>query len=204
MHSRSEGFARGVPACGLPRIEGATVGYIEKNLIAGETVLCKTRLHWVAVLMPMLVGLFMAIFAIICFFQASRGGQDPGQDSRVWSIAGIVLLALGAVTVCTALLRRNATEMAVTNRRILIKSGFLSRRTIELLLSRVESIVILEPFFGRMLGYGTVIIRGTGGTPEPFPMIARPTEFRRVVQEQIEAGQAEMRPSGALQRGPGV
>ena len=88
-------------------------------------MLCKTRLHWVAVLMPTPVGLFMAIFAIICFFQASRGGQDPGQDSRVWSIAGIVLLALGAVTeVCAALVRRNATEMAVTNRRILVNRAF--------------------------------------------------------------------------------
>jgi hypothetical protein len=47
-----------------------------------------------------------------------------------------------------------------------------------------------------MLGYGTVIVRGTGGTPEPFTLIAHPTEFRRHVQEQIEAGQASMRPGG--------
>jgi uncharacterized membrane protein YdbT with pleckstrin-like domain len=180
------------------------MGYIEKNLIAGETVLCKTRLHLVAVLVPMLAGLFMGIVAVFCFYQASNGNQSASSDSRLWAIGGIILVALSALTVCAALLRRNATEMAVTNRRILIKSGFFSRRTIELLLSRVESIVIMEPLLGRMFGYGTVIIRGTGGTPEPFPLIAHPTEFRRVVQEQIEAGQAEMRPTGTLQRGPGM
>jgi uncharacterized membrane protein YdbT with pleckstrin-like domain len=86
--------------------------------------------------------------------------------------------------------------MVVTNRRVLIKTGIMSRRTIELLLSRVESIVITEPFFGRMFGYGTVIVRGTGGTPEPFTLIANPTEFRRHVQEQIEAGQTPTRPAG--------
>jgi uncharacterized membrane protein YdbT with pleckstrin-like domain len=97
-----------------------------------------------------------------------------------------------------AIMKRNATEMAVTNRRILIKTGILSRRSIELLLSRVESIVITEPFFGRMLGYGSVIVRGTGGTPEPFDYIARPKEFRRCVQEQIEATQGQNRPGGMV------
>ena len=115
----------------------------------------------------------------------------------MWAGAGLALIIFGGVTVTSAILRRNATEMAVTNRRILIKSGILSRRTIELLLSRVESIVINEPFFGRMFGYGTVIVRGTGGTPEPFQQIAHPTEFRRHVQEQIEANQ-QTKPAGTI------
>jgi len=44
-----------------------------------------------------------------------------------------------------------------------------------------------------MLGYGSVVVRGTGGTPEPFVMIAHPQEFRRAVQEQIGAPQAPHR-----------
>jgi uncharacterized membrane protein YdbT with pleckstrin-like domain len=83
--------------------------------------------------------------------------------------------------------KRNATEMAVTNRRVLIKTGMTSRRTLDLMLSRVESIGVEESAAGRMLGYGSVIVRGTGGTPEPFLMIAHPQEFRRAVQEQIGA-----------------
>jgi uncharacterized membrane protein YdbT with pleckstrin-like domain len=75
--------------------------------------------------------------------------------------------------------------MAVTNRRVLIKTGIASRRTLDLMLSRVESIGVEESTFGRMLGYGSVIVRGTGGTPEPFVMIAHPQDFRRAVQQQI-------------------
>jgi uncharacterized membrane protein YdbT with pleckstrin-like domain len=83
-------------------------------------------------------------------------------------------------------LTRKATEMAVTNKRILIKTGLVSRRTFELLLSKVESIGVQEGLLGRMLGYGSVVVRGTGGTPEPFSTITHPLEFRRQVQQQIE------------------
>lgn len=163
------------------------MGYIEKHLIPGEQILYRTRLHSVAVWFPILFALLLGAGGAFCFYEAMTNGQDGGQDTR---IAGVVLIVLAAVMAAVAIVKRNATEMAVTSRRVLIKSGILSRRTIEMLLSRVESIVITEPFFGRMFGYGTVVIRGTGGTPEPFNLIAHPTEFRRHVQEQIEAGQA--------------
>jgi uncharacterized membrane protein YdbT with pleckstrin-like domain len=174
------------------------MGYIEKNLISGEKVLYKTRLHSVAVLFPLVIGFLIGIGAIYCLYVSMAGNQNPGEDSKLLAGSGSVLLFIAVLTMGMALLKRNATEMAVTNRRVLIKSGILSRRTIELLLSRVESIVITESFFGRILGYGTVVIRGTGGTPEPFTLIANPTEFRRHVQEQIEAGQVQSRPAGNI------
>jgi len=83
------------------------------------------------------------------------------------------------------LAKRNATEMAVTNRRVLIKTGMASRRTLDMVLNKVESIAVQETFLGRMLGYGSVVVRGTGGTPESFVMIAHPQQFRQSVQQQI-------------------
>jgi hypothetical protein len=62
-----------------------------------------------------------------------------------------------------------------------------SRRSLEIMLQKVESIGITETFWGRFLGYGSVMIHGTGGTPEPFHKIAHPSEFRKHVQEQIDA-----------------
>jgi uncharacterized membrane protein YdbT with pleckstrin-like domain len=102
---------------------------------------------------------------------------------------GIVgfLLFLGAIVLIGGgIVRRNATEIAVTSRRVLIKTGIANRRTLELLLSRIESIGVNETPLGRMLGYGTVILRGTGGTPEQFDRIERPLDFRREVQTQVE------------------
>src|SRR5262249_36874097 len=82
-------------------------------------------------------------------------------------------------------LKRKATEMAVTNKRVIVKTGIAERRTVEILLSRIESVAVDEPALGRLLGYGTVIVRGTGGTPETFEKIYHPLEFREQVKRQI-------------------
>ena len=170
------------------------MGYIEKHLIPGETVLYKTRLHTVAVLGPMLLALVLAVVGGVGLYEAAQGSRAGTDDAKLFSVAGLILLVLAGITAVVGLVKRNSTEMAVTSRRVLVKSGIMSRRTIEMMVSRIESIVITEPFFGRMFGYGTVVIRGTGGTPEPFHLIANPTEFRRHVQEQIEARHTDLRP----------
>ena len=100
---------------------------------------------------------------------------------------GAILLIVAFIVLAYGLAKRNATEMAVTDRRVLIKTGMASRRTLDLMLSKVESIGLEETLLGRMFGYGSVIVHGTGGTPESFVMIAHPQEFRRSVQEQIGA-----------------
>jgi uncharacterized membrane protein YdbT with pleckstrin-like domain len=117
------------------------------------------------------------------------------------AIVGAVLIGAAIILWSYGVAKRNATEMAVTNRRVLIKTGIGSRRTLDLMLSRVESIGVDESAMGRMLGYGSVVVRGTGGTPEPFVMIAHPQEFRRAVQEQIGAPQNSGSP-GAPVPGP--
>ena len=104
---------------------------------------------------------------------------------KMMAFAGAILLVAAIITFSYGVAKRNATEMAVTNRRVLVKTGMTSRRTLDLMLSRVESIGVEESTTGRLLGYGSVIVVGIGGTPEAFLMIAHPQEFRRAVQEQI-------------------
>jgi uncharacterized membrane protein YdbT with pleckstrin-like domain len=99
---------------------------------------------------------------------------------------GVALLVCGAVVILIGMVRRNATEMAVTNHRVVIKTGLIGRKTIEMLLNKVESIEVSETALGRMLGYGTIVIIGTGGTSDPFHKMAHPLEFRSQVQHQIE------------------
>jgi uncharacterized membrane protein YdbT with pleckstrin-like domain len=108
-------------------------------------------------------------------------------------ILGVAFFAVALIFIVRGILVRNATEMTVTNKRVFVKVGLAARRTVELLLSRVESIGVQESVMGRMLGYGTVIVHGTGGTPEVFNMIAHPLEFRTQVQQQIEKSQDKSR-----------
>jgi uncharacterized membrane protein YdbT with pleckstrin-like domain len=167
------------------------LSYVEKNLVAGEALLYQTRHHWIVLLGPLLVSLLLGIpgLGLLVESIATKSGNSQASGSTGISaggmaIIGLILLVAAIGTFAYGIAKRNATEMAVTNKRVLIKTGMASRRTLDVILTRVESIGVEETVPGRMLGYGTVIVRGTGGTPETFVMIAHPQEFRRAVQEQ--------------------
>lgn len=167
------------------------MSHITDNLVPGETLLFETRHHWVVLIGPLLVSILLAVPGAAMLLGST--GHDPlGMTSFYATIGPQVSLVLGLILVVTALVifgyglaKRNATQMAVTNKRVLLKTGMASRRTLDLMLSKVESIGVDETVLGRMLGYGTVHLRGTGGTPESFTKISHPQEFRRHVQEQI-------------------
>jgi len=82
------------------------------------------------------------------------------------------------------------SEFAVTNKRVIMKVGLIRRETLELNLQRIESLNVDQSLMGRLLGYGTITIIGTGGTREPFPRIAHPLEFLKAVQEQLSRSTA--------------
>ena len=161
------------------------MSYAEKHLIAGEIVQYETRLHWIVMLGHALIAAVLVMVGVSLLITPWRvvSGSQAASGPLRWAGVGCVVVA--AIFFGIGFVRRSATEMAVTNKRVIVKSGLANRRTIELLLPRIESIAIEEPALGRLLGYGTVIVRGTGGTPEVFPQIARPLEFREQVQRQI-------------------
>jgi uncharacterized membrane protein YdbT with pleckstrin-like domain len=78
-----------------------------------------------------------------------------------------------------AILLRWSDEFAITNHRIIIKTGLISRRTLEMNLNKVETVNVDQSILGRIFGYGTIRIVGTGGTNEVFETIAHPIEFRK-------------------------
>jgi hypothetical protein len=167
------------------------MSYVEKHLIEGEAVVYSTRLHWVVLVEPILLGLLFGLPGAAMLVRSATGAGGKRVSSEFEMVGGAVLLLIALVFIVRCILERNATEMTVTNKRLVAKVGVAARRTIELLLSRVESIGVEESMMGRMLGYGTVIVRGTGGTPESFDRIAHPLEFRTHVQQQIETAQGK-------------
>jgi PH (Pleckstrin Homology) domain-containing protein len=169
------------------------MSYVEKNLIAGETVVYTTRLHWVVLIRPIVLGLLFGVPGLVLLARSIASLGDKNGTSGPMAVGGFVLLIVAGACVGRGILNRNATEMAVTNKRLIVKVGVASRRTLELLLSKVESIGVEESVTGRILGYGTVVVRGTGGTPEPFDRMAQPIEFRKQVQQQIENSQEKSR-----------
>lgn len=162
------------------------MSYVQQNLNPGERVLYTTRLHWVVLYRSIFVDAVFSIAGLGLLGWAFMGKHTERGEAQIAGMVGVALLIIGGLVLAFASMRRNATEMAVTNKRVIIKVGYLTKRTIELFLSKVESVEVEQTVMGRMLGYGSITVRGTGGTNEPFNHVADPLEFRRQVQHQIE------------------
>lgn len=115
-----------------------------------------------------------------------------------WSLThllmlGVILLpafGLGLVILLVAYVRYKSTELAVTTKRVIVKHGFISRQTIEINLSKIESIRVDQGILGRMFDFGTLVISGTGTSHAPLAGIAEPMVFRKAFIEAQEGGGA--------------
>ena len=152
---------------------------IERNMMQGEQVEYRGRLHLLLFLKPvLLLAGAIAAFAV-----------GKNENNVYLTYLGWALLAVGALTGISALITFFTSEFVVTNKRVIAKVGFLNSHSLELLLAKVEAITVDQSLLGRVLGFGTVGITGTGGTLERFPNIARPVQFRTRIQQQISAVQ---------------
>jgi uncharacterized membrane protein YdbT with pleckstrin-like domain len=145
--------------------------YVERVLQPGETLVYLTSLHWLVYL--------RAIELLILAVASAIGSAFVSNDYALALQALAALLGLLALIAgLHALIRRASTELAVTDRRVIYKAGVLRRHTMEMNRSKVETVGVDQSILGRILGYGTVIVRGTGGSFEPIPFIGEPLTFR--------------------------
>lgn len=144
-------------------------GYIESNLSKNEVIIYKAKLS----IFPLISSLIIAI--IFIFLGLSSIASSNGQGS------GALFLIIGLIIALKNILKYISTELALTNQRVIAKTGFIRRNTVELRNDKIESVIVDQPIFGRIFNYGSIITRGTGGTNTPIPWIASPILFRNEV-----------------------
>lgn len=129
------------------------MSYIDDSLIEGEKILHRARVSWWSQFWLVFFGIVLLVVVVGLFF----------------------LLA--------AWIRVRSTEIAITNRRVIAKFGFVKRDTVEINLEKVEALKVEQGFMGRMLNFGTVFISGAGTSVAPIKDIADPLVFRRKFME---------------------
>ena len=166
------------------------MSYLDDHLLAGERVVYRARVHWsifATAIVVIALGVVLAI--VLRVYQPAY-----------W-YAGAALAGIGLLLAIPPAIHYASSEFAVTDKRVVAKLGFIERESLETLLSKIEAIGVDQGIVGRMLGYGTITITGTGGTEESFPRIADPLEFRRQIQSQVVAldERRPQSPAGAAQ-----
>lgn len=117
----------------------------------------------------------------------------------LWSLwhliaLGLVLLpafGIGLIFWVMAYVRYKTTELAITTRRVIVKHGFIRRRTVEININKVESIQVDQEILGRMFNFGTLVIAGAGNPQAPITGISQPMAFRKAfieAQDQAKSG----------------
>ena len=158
------------------------MAYVDHNLITGETVTYRGRLHWILFVKPCLVSLIILTVVSLALYALNLNQMISTEAVVLASLAGLVL---AAIPIFLAFITWKSAEFSVTNKRVVLKVGFIQRETAEMFLNKIESVGVDQSIFGRVLGYGDIVFRGTGGSLEPFQRVSEPLEFRRQIQEQI-------------------
>jgi uncharacterized membrane protein YdbT with pleckstrin-like domain len=149
---------------------------LDDQLLSGERIVYRTRPHWILFGGPLLVAFLGLILGIVL--------QVTTQD--YW-YAGAALVGVALLLAIPPGIRYLSSDFAITDKRVLARMGVVHRQSLETLLSKIEGLGVEQDLWGRLLGYGTITLTGTGGTRESIAGIPRPLEFRRQVQAQIVA-----------------
>lgn len=139
--------------------------YVNGCLLPGEEVIAEARPHWAIFVGPgllVLLGLMMG-----------RVGNFVGLIGAVWG--GYRLLVYWT------------TELAVTNKRVIAKSGIVRRNVIDVANTKIEGVTYHQGIIGRIFGYGSILVRGTGVGQVPIPFIGRPEYFKQEVGRVLYA-----------------
>ena len=163
------------------------MSYVRAVLQPGEHVRAVGRLHWVIFLR----AIALAAIGLVLLVAA---GQLRPQIKDVADIAGGLLLVLALFAFLQAWFERSITELAVTDYRVIYKRGFLRRHTVEMNMDKVETVDVDQSVLGRLLGFGSIHVLGTGQGIENLRRVASPLQLRNAITRPVSAGFDQMEP----------
>ena len=147
------------------------MSYVQRVLQPGETVRHNATIHWI-VYWP---GVLFAVAGLVVWGYGEL--QDHG-NMFFWHVVAGLLWIVALFLLIPEWFTWWTTEIAVTNRRIIFKQGFIRRSTMEMHMDKVESVDVDQSILGRIFDYGDVIVKGTGTGFEPLTTIAAPIDLR--------------------------
>ena len=165
------------------------MSYISKTLGQGERIVARAHFHFFWWLWPWLVlGLPLGAFLALVMMREGKlalEGIDVTTVPSAVDIALLGVLALALIFFLSRTITLDNTEIAVTNRRLVKKTGWLMRNTEEIELKAVEGVKLRQTAMGQAFGWGSMTIEGTGVDNMKLPVIGNPLKFRRAIETAL-------------------
>lgn len=158
--------------------------YITESLSENEKLVYSTRPHWI-IFTPSIATLIAALLIFIYLPDLIMLNEPVWRGFTFHQLISIAFGIAGGIAFLSAFLFYTTSEYGVTNKRVIMKRGFIQRYSTEVFLSKIEGINIDQSFTGRILDYGSIIIVGTGGTNDYYNSVPNPVKFRKAVQQQL-------------------
>jgi uncharacterized membrane protein YdbT with pleckstrin-like domain len=152
------------------------MSYVNSILQPGERILVLGKLHWIIYSN----AAFVFLLALVAYIFAASIQLDSG-IAILLTWTGHVLMVIAVVKALADWFRQWIIEIAVTDRRIIYKRGFINRVTAEMNMDKVESVDVTQSILGRLLDYGSIHVRGTGEGIEHLHQIAHPLDLRNCI-----------------------
>lgn len=151
------------------------MSYVTKNLMRGEVILSRARVHWIVLVIPSAILVFIGLPPLLSSLT----------DSNIPIVSAIVCCCIFGIPLFIAMLNRVCTELVVTDKRVIGKRGIIARDAFAVSLSKVEGAQIRQSILGRIFGFGDLQIRGTGTGDNTYKYIVNPVAFQKIINQAI-------------------
>ena len=146
------------------------MSYVSKNLLKNEEIVYRAKIHWF-IYAPAILWFFFGLL-----FMANK-------DTQTFAA---ILISIGIFSFLKAVIKQFTSEYVITNKRLILKIGLISRNSSELMLKQLENVLVDQTIMGRLFNYGAINVQGTGISNKPFADIESPMKFKIAIQEAVE------------------
>lgn len=163
--------------------------YVKRSMQDDEVVRYTAQLHWIVYHFGIIITV---VGAAIGHFLPGIIESYISEDIAAFladpiKYASIFMVCLGGFQLIGSFIRQISTELVITDQRVIAKHGFISTTSYELMMTKVEGATIDQTVLGRVLGYGTLMIKGTGGGISPIDHVAKPFFFHAALMDSLQA-----------------
>lgn len=159
--------------------------YVENNLNKNEHVVLEAKISWLTLVPSIIWMVLMFALAILVLGKVETEDEDAEQ---IMALLKIGVIVIGLIPFFLKIIRNRSTNLAVTNKRVIGKTGVLKISTIDFHIDKVDNVSYRAGFFGNLFHYYTVEVKGGGDSKKtPFiPGIANAADFKNAVNEAVE------------------